>query len=75
MGLPGVTGITDDMITFDKTGLEHDKNLILFLKTTQENGLKLNKSKLQFKKKEANFLVPYGILLELIQILRKWNPF
>ena len=49
MGLPGVTWIIDDMTTFDKTELEHDKNLILFLKTTQKNGLKLNKSKLQFK--------------------------
>ena len=55
IGLPGVTGIADDMIIFGKSKLEHDRNLLQFLKTTRKNGLVLNKSKLQFKKQEVHF--------------------
>ena len=55
IGLPGVTGIADDMIIFGKTELEHDRNLLQFLETTRKNGLVLNKSKLQFKKQEVHF--------------------
>ena len=55
IGLPGVTGIADDMIVYSKTEEEHDRNLILFLETTRRNGLMLNKPKLQFKKKEVSF--------------------
>ena len=43
IGLPGVTGIADDMIIFGKS------------ETTRKNGLVLNKSKLQFKKQEVHF--------------------
>ena len=46
-GLPGVTGIADDMIIFGKSELEHDRNLLQFLETTRKNGLVLNKSKLR----------------------------
>ena len=31
IGLPGVTGIADDMIIFRKSELEHDRNLLQFL--------------------------------------------
>ena len=55
IGLPGVTGIADDMIIFGKSELEHDRNLLQFLETTRKNGLVLNKSKLQFKKQEVHF--------------------
>ena len=55
IGLPGVTGIADDMIIFGKSELEHDRNLLQFLETTRMNGLVLNKSKLQFKKQEVHF--------------------
>ena len=55
IGLPGVTGIADDMIIFGKSKLEHDRNLLQFLETTRKNGLVLNKSKLQFKKQEVHF--------------------
>ena len=48
IGLPGVTGIADDMVIFGKNEEEHDKNLILFLETTR-------KKKLQFKKEEVSF--------------------
>ena len=48
IGLPGVTGIADDMVIFGRNEEEHDRNLILFLETTRKNGLVLNKKKLQF---------------------------
>ena len=54
IGLPGVTGIADDMVIFGRTE-EHDRNLILFLETTRKNGLVLNNRKLQFKKEEVSF--------------------
>ena len=55
IGLPGVTGIADDIVIFGKNEEEHDRNLILFLETTRKNGLVLNKKKLQFKKEEVSF--------------------
>ena len=55
IGHPGVRGIADVMIIFGKTELEYDRNLILFLETTHNNGLKLKKCKFQFKKKTVNF--------------------
>ena len=33
IGLPGVTGKSDDMVIFSRTEKEHDRNLILFLET------------------------------------------
>ena len=56
IGLPGVTGIADDMVIFGRNEEEHDRNLILFLETTRKNGLVLNKRKLQFKKEEVSFI-------------------
>ena len=55
IGLPGVTGIADDMVIFGRDEEEHDRNLILFLEATGRNGLVLNKRKLQFKKEEVSF--------------------
>ena len=55
IGLPGVTGIADDMVIFGRNEEEHDRNLVLFLETTRKNGLVLNKRKLQFKKEEVSF--------------------
>ena len=55
IGLPGVTGIADDMVIFSRNEEEHDRNLILFLETTRKNGPILNKRKLQFKKEEVSF--------------------
>ena len=55
VGQPGVTGIADDMIIFGTTEDEHDRNLLQFLELTRKNGLKLNKDKIQFKKKEVSF--------------------
>ena len=55
IGLPGVTGIADNMVIFGRNEKEHDRNLILFLETTRKNGHILNKKKLQFKKEEVSF--------------------
>ena len=43
------------MIVYGTTEEEHDRNLILFLEVTRKNGLKLNKDKIQFKKREVSF--------------------
>ena len=55
IGLPGVTGITDDMIIYGKNEEEHDRNLMCFLETTWKNRLRLNKDKIQFKKDTVSF--------------------
>ena len=39
------------MIIYGKNKSDHDRNLIPFLESVRENGLTLNKEKLQFKKK------------------------
>ena len=70
IGLPGVTGITDDMIIYGKNEEEHDRNLIRFLKTTRKNGLRLNKDKLQFKRIQCHSLGMSG-QKESHQIQRK----
>ena len=74
IGLPGVTGIADDMVIFGRNEEEHDRNLILFLETTRKNGLILNKKKLQFKKKSVSSVID-GILQESPQIQRRLNLF
>ena len=51
IGLAGVTGIAYDMVVYGTTESEHDWNLINFCETTRKNGLRLNKAKIQFKKK------------------------
>ena len=55
IGLPGVTGIAEEMVIYGQNEEEHDRSLILFLETTRKNGLILNKKKLQFKKEEVSF--------------------
>ena len=55
IGLPGVTGIADDMIIYGKDDLEHDENFLRFLEVTRKSNLRLNPSKLQFKKSSVHF--------------------
>ena len=57
IGLPGVTGIDDDMVIYGRNEEEHDRNLILFLETTRKNGPVLNRKKLQFKKEEVSLII------------------
>ena len=55
IGLPGIMGIADGMIVYGAEEKGHDQNLIRFLNIRRNNGLCLNKDKLQFKKKEVSF--------------------
>ena len=55
IGLPGVTGIADNMIVYRTTEDEQDWNLLHFLQVTKDNGLRLNKDKIQFKRMEVSF--------------------
>ena len=48
LGVPGVTGIADDMIIFGKTDPKHDGNLLKFLEVFRKNNLTLNPEKMQF---------------------------
>ena len=75
IGLPGVTGIADDMVIFGRNEEEHDRNLILFLETTRKNGLVLNKRKLQFKKEEVSFFGHRWNSTGISQIQRRLNLF
>ena len=56
IGLPGVTGIADDMIVYGRTEEEHDRNLILFL-----GGLSLHLNHL-IGSRVTNYDWPFGTL-------------
>ena len=42
IGMEGVTGIADDMITAGKDEMEHDRNFLAFMEKCMENSLTLN---------------------------------
>lgn len=46
----------DDIIVFGKTSDEHDKHLITICKKLEDNDVKINMDKWQFKKEEIDFL-------------------
>ena len=75
IGLPGVTGIADDMVIFGRNEEEYDRNLILFLETTRKNGLILNKENFNSRRKKSVSSVTDGILQESPQIQRRLNLF
>ena len=75
IGLPGVTGIADDMVIFGRNEEEHDRNLILFLETTRKNGLVLNKKSFNSRRKKSVSSDIDGILQESPQIQRRLNLF
>jgi transposase InsO family protein len=45
----GCTGISDDIVIFGKSELEHDENLVNFLKVAHKEGLMLNSAKCMVK--------------------------
>ena len=55
IGMEGVTGIADDMITAGKDEMEHDRNFLAFMEKCMENNLTLNSEKIQFKQKQVSF--------------------
>ena len=58
-GCDGVAGIADDIVVFDKTIEEHDRNMHGMLKRCQGTGLKLNPKKCLVKQEKIGF---YGVV-------------
>ena len=54
-GKPGTKVIMDDILVYGKSVEEHDSNLEEVLNTVQSSGLKLNKSKCEFRKEELGY--------------------
>ena len=75
IGLPGVTGIADDMVIFGRNEEEHDRNLILFLEATERMDSFSTKESFNSRRKKSVSSVTDGILLESLQIQRKLNLF
>ena len=55
-GLPGVVRTADDVVIHGKDLKEHDRNLIAFMKGCRDNGVKLNREKLQLRMSEVTFM-------------------
>ena len=55
LSIPGVTGIADDMIIYDRNDLEHDKHLVNFFEVCRKNNLTLNCDKMQFRLPQVSF--------------------
>ena len=55
LDVPGVTEIADDLIIYRKDDLEHDGNLLDFLKMFRKNKLTLKAEKMQFRLWELYF--------------------
>ena len=55
IGMEGVTGIADDMITAGRDEMEHDRNFLAFMEKCVENNLTLNSEKIQFKQTQVSF--------------------
>ena len=53
--LPGVTGITDDILTHWSTIKEHDGRVIVLFETARLNSLTLNSKKMQFRSQDCKF--------------------
>ena len=75
IGLPGVTGIADDMVIFGRNEEEHDRNLILFLETTRKVDSFSTKENFNSRRKKSVSSVTDGILQESRQIQRRLNLF
>ena len=55
-GLKGVINISDDILVFGRTRLEHDQNLHACCRRLCENGLTLNQDKCSYNKESLDFL-------------------
>ena len=55
IGMKGVTGIADDMVTAEKDEMEHDRNFLAFMEKYMENNLTVNSEKIQFKQTQVSF--------------------
>ena len=55
IGMEGVTGIADHMVTTGRDEMEHDRNFLAFMETCMSNNLTLNVEKIQFKQSQVSF--------------------
>ena len=66
--VPGVLGITDDIVIHSATENKHDGTVLLLCKTARLNNLSLNSKKMQFKSTDCEFfghrLTPHGIKVD-----------
>ena len=46
IGMEGVTGIADDMVTAGRDEMEHDRNFLAFMEKCMENNLTLHSEKI-----------------------------
>ena len=53
--MPGVKNVSDDILVYGKTQMEHDNSLRTVLKRLIESGLTLNKAKCELNKSELEF--------------------
>ena len=53
--IPGVKNVSDDILVYGKTQMEHDNSLRTVLKRLIESGLTLNKAKYELNKSELEF--------------------
>ena len=56
IGLPGVTGIADDMVIFGRNEEEHDRNLILFSRNHQKEWTCSQQEKTSIQEGRSQFL-------------------
>lgn len=54
-GLPGVLNISDDILVYGKSEVEHDEHLNLVLRRLEDNGITLGSEKNEFKKRSLLF--------------------
>ena len=54
IGMEGVTGIADDMVTAGKDEIEHNRNFLAFMEKCMESNLTLNSEKIQFKQTQVS---------------------
>ena len=66
--VPGVLGITDDIVIHGATENTHDGTVLVLCKTARLNNLSLNSNKMQFKSTDCKFfghrLTPDGIKVD-----------
>ena len=78
--VPGVLGITDDIVIHGATENTHDGTVLVLCKTARLNNLSLNSKKMQFKSTDCKFfrqrLTPDGIKVDpkKIKVIIQMDP-
>ena len=78
--VPGVLGITDDIVIHGATENTHDGTVLVLCETARLNNLSLNSKKMQFKPTDCKFfghrLTPDGVKVDLkkIEAIKQMDP-